>query len=519
MRGIPGRALAWVLAGGLLWGSAASGQTEAVRHAAVAGSWYPGDAQVLARYVDDQLDAAPRIETQGPVRALIVPHAGYLFSGPTAAAAYRLVRGQAPRRVIVLGPAHRGGFKGLSIAAVQAYETPLGRIPLDREAIARLRRSPLVGSYAPAHKKEHSIEMQLPFLQRALKPGWHLVPILVGEMQTGDYARAGALLRPLVDADTLVVVSGDFTHYGPRYDYLPFPPDARIEAHLARLDKGMLRFLADHDPAGLLAYRQRTGITACAFGPVMVLLNLMPPRARVRLLEYTTSAARNHDHRNSVSYMAVAVTDPDPPSPMVQGASKAVDPQTLSEQDLALLHRFAVEGVGAAVHPDRDPGTRLKGLIDRLPERLRRPVGAFVTLKRQGRLRGCVGYIRSKKPLYRVLFENGFNAARHDHRFPPLGPDELHDLEVEISVLSPLHPIPSYRMFQVGRQGVLLKKDGRRAVYLPQVAAQRGWGCEQTLSHLAQKAGLAPDAWRNGAELEVFTSQSYRAPYQGEGGR
>lgn len=519
MRRTLGKGLARVLVAALVSGAVGAGQTGPIRHAVVAGSWYPGDPEVLARYIDEQLDAAPQIETQGTVRALIAPHAGYLFSGPTAAAAFRLVRGQAPRRVLVLGPAHRGGFKGLSIAAVQAYETPLGRIPLDREAVARLRRSPLVVSHAPAHEQEHSIEIQLPFLQRALEPGWRLVPILVGEMGAEEYARAGALLRPLVDDDTLVVVSGDFTHYGPRYGYLPFPPDARVEAHLAGLDKGMLRLITDHDHAGLWAYHERTGITACAFGPVMVLLHLLPAQARVRLLKYTTSAALNHDHRNSVSYMAVAVIDPDPPPPQAQGISGTLDPQALSEQELALLHRFAVAGIGAAVLPDRDRGSRLRGLIERLPERFKGSAGAFVTLKRQGRLRGCMGYVKASRPLYQVLFDNGFNAASRDPRFPPLRPHELGDLEVEISVLSPPRPIPSYRMFQVGSQGVLLKKDGRRAVYLPQVAAERGWTCEQTLSHLAQKAGLAPNAWRNGAELEVFTSQSYSAPYREEGGR
>lgn len=511
------RGLAQVLVAALVWGPGAAAQAGQVRPAVVAGSWYPGDAEELARYIDTQLEAAPQGEPQGRVRALIAPHAGYMFSGPTAAAAFRLVRGHVARRVIVLGPAHRGGFKGLSIAAVQAYESPLGRIPLDREAIARLRQSPLVGSYAPAHAKEHSIEMQLPFLQRALKPGWTLVPILVGEMDADDYARAGALLRPLAHADTLVVVSGDLTHYGPRYHYLPFSQDARIRERLARLDKGMLRFITDHDPEGLTRYQKQTGITACAFGPVMVLLGLMPPQAKVRLVKYTTSGALTHNYRNSVSYMAVAITDPGPLSSRAQGVPDVSDPQRLSEQDLALLHRFAVEGIGAAVRPRRDLGSRLRDLITRLPPRLKRPAGAFVTLKKQGRLRGCMGSVKAKQPLYRAVFENGFNAARNDYRFPPLRPGELRDLEVDISVLSPLHAIPSYRAFEVGKEGVLLKKDGKRAVFLPQVAAERGWSCEQTLTQLAQKAGLAPDAWRNGAELEVFTNQSYSAAYRGEG--
>jgi AmmeMemoRadiSam system protein A len=152
-------------------------------------------------------------------------------------------------------------------------------------------------------------------------------------------------------------------------------------------------------------------------------------------------------------------------------------------------------------------------MLEGLPERLQAPSGAFVTLKRDGRLRGCIGYIQPKKPLYQAVLENGANAAVNDRRFWPVASGELSGLEVEVSVLTPPEPIASYEDFRVGEQGIILRKDGRRAVFLPEVAAEQGWTREETLSHLAQKAGLGPDGWREGASFEVFTSRKYVAPY------
>jgi len=496
----------------------AGAAAESVRPAAVAGTWYPDDPRELSRLIDEMLEQAgpPLMSIAGPVRALIVPHAGYMYSGPTAAAAYRLVAGQSPQRVVVLGPAHHGGFHGLSIADVAAYETPLGRIPLDLEAIGGLRRSALVVASARAHRHEHSIEMQLPFLQRALEPGWRLVPILVGEMDAQDYARAGRLLRPLLDGRTLLVVSGDFTHYGPAFHYQPFPPDAGVRARLRALDMGAFEAIVHHDPLGLSAYRERTGWTGCAFGPLMVLLNLLPDSAQVRLVRYATSGELSGDYHNSVSYLAAAVTDSEPlagpgaSDPQTRTADP--DPPALTPEQMGLLHGIAAAGVAEAALGHSTGEAALEEMARSLPEALKRPGGAFVTLWKDGELRGCVGYVRPRVPLYRAVFENAIHAARDDPRFPPLRPDELADLEIEVNVLTPPQPIDSVGDFQVGHEGILLTKGRHRAVFLPEVAAEQGWDREQTLRHLAMKAGLPADGWRRDAQFEVFTSQAYRAP-------
>ena len=497
----------------LLWSILLSLQaTAGVRPSTLAGSWYPADPGALERMVGRFLDQAAdvRLESTEPLRALILPHAGYRYSGAVAATGVALLQGRHYRRVLLLAPAHYGAFHGLSIAEVTAYRTPLGEVPLDQPAVQRLRASPLVGHHPRAHEREHSIEIELPLLQQALAPSWELVPILVGRLENADYGRLAALLRPLADEQTLVVVSSDFTHYGERFGYTPFAPDDAVAKNIRALDEGALERIRSVDMQGFLEYRQETGITLCGFRPIGLLLAMLPPSSQVEQLAYATSGALTGDYRNSVSYAAVAVTARLPFS-----ANGYAEDEPLSRDELALLHQFALAGIRQAVQGQDDVQT---DLLDRLQARLtpalKQPSGAFVTLKEHDRLRGCIGYIEPRRPLYQAVLENGYNAARRDYRFTPLQPDGLQDLEVEMSVLTPPRTIDSYRDFRVGEQGIILSKRGRRAVFLPEVAAEQGWGLEQTLDQLASKAGLPEDAWHDGARFQVFESQTYTGPYR-----
>ncbi len=476
-----------------------------VRPAALAGSWYPADPKVLASTVDGLLAQATESSAGEPVDALVVPHAGMIYSGRTAAAAFKQVAGRRFERVIVLAPSHRVSFKGLAVPPVDAFETPLGQIPLDSQALAQLRQSPLVTVVPGAHAQEHSIEMELPFLQRVLAPGWKLVPILVGHMEAPDYASAAQLLRPLDDKHTLVVVSSDFTHYGPRYGYLPFAADEGIAGRLRNLDMGLFEQMSAFDAAGLLAYKQRTGITACGFGPIMVLTYLLKGRASPRLIDYSTSGQLTGSYENSVSYLGVGYFEQDPP-----GAA------AYTPDELRTLHGLARRALGLAVERGADAvdaDTLIQGMG--LPDKLKAPGAAFVTLRKQGGdLRGCIGDIMPLRPLYASIVGNAVSAALRDPRFQPVRPDELDGLEIEISLLTPPQPIPSYKDYDVAHQGIILRAQGRHAVYLPEVASSMGWTRERTLSQLSQKAGLAADAWKSpDARFEVFTSVTYEAPY------
>jgi AmmeMemoRadiSam system protein B/AmmeMemoRadiSam system protein A len=499
----------------LLWTVAAAtlavpinGLAQRVRAPAVAGSWYPGEAPQLADELDRLLAQASASSASDPptrIRALIVPHAAYRYSGATAAAAFRALVDAEYQRVIVIGPAHRAAFHGISIAAVSHYQTPLGKIALDDSAIAALRADALVVAHPTAHHQEHSIEMQLPFLQRTLKPGWKLLPLLVGEMAEDDYPRAAALLRPFSDANTLLVVSSDFTHYGEYFSYLPFAVDEHTAARLEQLDNGALAPILARDPHALLAYQRRTGITICGFRPIALLLHLLPAYSEGAAVSYATSGALVGDYHHSVSYLSVLFRER-------QGAPPLAD-ERLSETTMRWLHQLAVRAVSyAARHQDQAARERLLHWLEAPPADAKPASGVFVTLKKQDMLRGCIGYIQGHKPIFQAVAENGINAALNDHRFAPLTADELADLDVEVSVLSVPRQIDAYEHFQVGEHGIILHKDGRSAVFLPEVAIEQDWDRNETLTHLSREAGLPADAWKNGAHFQVFRTQKISAP-------
>lgn len=286
----------------------ASNTNLTLRPAIKAGAWYPGDPERLTHLIDTLLDQETAAYRQQPgtrVRALIVPHAGYTYSAATAAAAYQAIRGQPFKRVVVIGPAHHIGFPGLSIMDVDGYQTPLGNVLLDQPGIQQLRQSPIVSSHPHAHEMEHSIELQLPFLQRMLQDDWRLIPILVGLLDESEFKLAGELIRPLLNENTLLVISGDFTHYGPDYDYLPFPLNSQTRKWIAQLDHGIASQIKNVDPIRLTRYRQKMDLNDCAYGPMMVLLNLLPKDVHISTVAYTMSGDITGTYRNSVSYLSM----------------------------------------------------------------------------------------------------------------------------------------------------------------------------------------------------------------------
>lgn len=488
--------------------------TKRVHYATKAGSWYPRDPQKLTTLLDDLLAQAATsasIPAKGPIRAIIVPHAGYAYSGKVAAAAFRRLKGATFKRVVVLGPAHTMMFAGLSIPDTTHEATLLGEIPLDLAAMETLLRHPMVNTIPRAHEREHSIEMELPFLQRTLAPGWQLVPVLVGQLNREGFRRAAEGLRPLLDEKTLLVISGDFTHYGVSYRYVPFPQDEQIAKRLRDLDMGAVEQILSRQPDRFIAYKNKTGITACIFGPATLLMHLLGPQTEHAMIQYETSGSQGDDFGLSVSYIAMLFTDP---NPLNRAQAEASSLQKLSSEDMALLHKMARHALSLATrHGAQAVSADVIAKAFDMPDHFRRPAGAFVTLKREETLRGCIGFIQPIKPLYQAVVENAVNAALRDSRFRPVTSHELAGLDVEVSVLTPTQPIDSPNDFEVGQHGIILKKGRRQAVFLPEVAVEQGWNREQTLRQLSLKAGLPPDAWKEGAQFEIFVSQKYTAPY------
>ncbi len=277
----------------------------------LAGTWYPAGAAPLRAEVDGLLRAAEVADVARPLAGLVVPHAGYRYSGRAAATGYRCLAGGAYRRALILAPSHYSGFRGAALLDVDAFDSPVGRTVVDRVAVAALAAQPLFAVDPGPFEPEHSLEIQLPFLQLAL-PAASVIPVLLGEVARGDTDRLAAALRPLADVETIVVVSSDFTHYGRQFDYLPFPaqgPDA-VREGLGRLDMGAIEAVCDGDAQAFATYVERTGATICGRVPIAVFLSLHARRSRGRLLTYYTSLDVTGDYEHCVSYAAIAFPQP-----------------------------------------------------------------------------------------------------------------------------------------------------------------------------------------------------------------
>jgi AmmeMemoRadiSam system protein B len=274
---------------------------------AVAGAWYPAGRDELAGLVDRLIDEArTRASTRAAsVTALVAPHAGYAYSGAVAASAFHRVAGQRFDRVVLLGPSHHFGFSGAAVPeAAVAQRTPLGDVPFDEAALETLRRSAVVRAEDRVFAPEHALESEIPFLQRVLGTDVPIVPILLGGGSTRDDAlRLAADLEPLVSASTLVIVSSDFTHYGPRFGYVPFAD--RVPERLRELDLGAAQTIAAGDAAGFARYADRTGTTICGRRAIDVLLALPAGAGGGTLLEYDTSGRMTGDFGHSVSYASL----------------------------------------------------------------------------------------------------------------------------------------------------------------------------------------------------------------------
>jgi AmmeMemoRadiSam system protein B/AmmeMemoRadiSam system protein A len=450
----------------------------------VAGTFYPRDPQALRRAVADCVGAAivpPDLEA---TEAVIAAHAGYRYSGPTAAAAYRAVAARRAelRRVVVVGPSHRHpvGGTGVGISTADAWRTPLGEVTLDTEAAARLVADGLAVEADAAHAPEHSVEVQLPFVQELLGDV-PVLPLVVGRARAGDVAR---VFDAVWDGpETLVVASSDLSHY---------QDDVTARAHDERTATAILECRADdvgpQDACGCLPIRGLL-LTATRRG-------LTP-----RLLDLTTSAPATGDADRVVGYGAFAFG---PPEPLTDA----------DRQWLVALARRAIEYElqSDALYPLSDA---------EVPLRARAPGAAFVTLERGSELLGCIGSLEAGRPLWHDVARNARAAAFDDPRFPPVTAAEVASMQVEVSVLSRLVEIPAAEREDVERQvrpgvdGVVLAAGTHRGTFLPAVWAKLP-DPETFLGQLVRKAGLT-GGWPAGARawrytVDEFTEASSPAP-------
>jgi len=453
-----------------------------VRVPAVAGLFYPADEPALSQMVDGLLENAPAHHIPH-LKGLVCPHAGYPYSGRTAAIAYKTLTGRDVQTVVILGPSHYALFQGASVPNVDAYQTPLGTVLISEKAQQLAKTSPFVleprclvqrppwlqqsSKPAPAAGEdtpdtwEHSVEVQVPFLQKTLK-NFKILPVVFGEV---DPEQAAKILAGVIDDKTIIVASSDLSHYHP-YD------------EAKELDNRCVKAVCD------LNIDEMKTQEACGKAPILALMYLAKEKGwKAQLLDYRNSGDTSGDKSHGVvGYSAIAFYEPAPENFAAQ------DRKFLLDLARTTLERVATNG--------NLPEVNAKGV----PSKLARTKACFVTLTENGELRGCIGHILPQESLYQAVVDNARNAATRDPRFQPVRPDEVNKIKIEISVLTEPQPLrfsspeDLLNKLQPYEDGVLLQIGPRGATFLPQVWEQIPDKVE-FLNHLAQKAGCAPDDW------------------------
>jgi hypothetical protein len=492
---------ALLIAFGLLLFLAAPGhraQAGDVREPAWAGRFYPAGADRLERMIQDFASRARRAgaKRQLPppqrLKGLVMPHAGFPYSGPVAAKAVPILEQTDLSKVILLGPDHRVGFANASLSRASAYATPLGQVPLAADCRRLAEQSRLFRTVPRAEQQEHSLEVVLPFLQAGLGD-FSLVPLILGSGPVEPFVSA---IDPLIEASTLVVASTDLSHY---LDY---------EAAKQR-DQETLSLVLDLKTEALSSGSNR----ACGRLPLQILMELAKKRGwRPKLVDYANSGDTAGPRSRVVGYACIAFYEE------ADMSAAANHEQTLSREQGQALVQLARETLLTRLRPKEHPAISPELQPKLSDPALQRKQGTFVTLHKNGSLRGCIGSIIPESPLVEGVKENVQNAAFKDPRFPPLRQEELDEVDIEVSILTEPEPLDYedgpdlLRKLQPFEHGVILKKGLQQSTFLPQVWEQLPQP-EQFLSHLCAKAGLPQDAWRQGG-LQVLV---YRVQYFEEG--
>lgn len=498
MRRMTGIALAALL----LLGCGKESRSE-VRKSALAGTWYPAGAGELSRTVEGFLKGARAETSLRDPWIFFLPHAGYAYSGEVLASAYSLMRGRDPDLIVIIAPSHYGSFSGCSLPSADWYETPLGLVRVDLSAAAELLKTPYFRNHRRAHEKEHAIEIHLPFLQTVFRgvreKETPILPVLAGQITPGE---APLISRHLMDVirkkrRPLLIISTDFTHYGPRFGYRPFGgvSGKALREKIRVLDEGALKYILRGDPGGFDAYMRKTSATICGRNPILLALTLPLRDYRAERIAYRNSGDDTGDYENCVTYAAVAAVGGG-----VKDSSGALSPETRR-----YLLRLARSHLSSWVNRGRgedSPGADI-------PPSCLEKRGVFVTLTKKGTLRGCIGYIEGIKPLCEGVRDNAYNAAFRDPRFEPLKKGELKEVRIEISVLTVPMPVRDIRDIRVGRDGLIVEHNGRRGLLLPQVPVEWGWNREEFLRQTCRKAGLPDNAWMTGAKVYAFQAEVF----------
>jgi len=468
-------------------GEGAAPTTGRVRPSALAGTWYPSDPDELTAMVDGFLEEVEPVD--GTPIALIVPHAGYVYSGPVAACGFKQMEGGDYDVAVIIAADHQLPLSNpISVWADGGFETPLGVVGVDVDlAEALVAADPRISSDIAPHQGEHPIEIELPFLQRVC-PDCRFVPVLMGtDSEESVETLTNALLSVLPGRRAVIIASSDLSHY-PSYH------DARAidGATLAAIESGEPAQVRETTDQLMGAGISNLATCACGEGPILVAMRVAHGLGAdtVTVLNYANSGDTPYgDQERVVGYGAVMFWRYTPPQLTQE-----------QRQELLRLARTSIsEYLKTGKSPDYEPADPV----------LARRSGVFVTVKKGDELRGCIGHLRADMPLCRGVQELAVAAATSDPRFPPLALEELDDINIEISILSPLQRITDTQHIEVGTHGLVLLQSGQQGVLLPQVAVEKGWGRDEFLENLCLKAGLMPNCWTDRPALYTFTAQVF----------
>lgn len=468
-----------LIVGGIFLLAAKSDKTGPLRKAGVAGAFYPKTKQELARQLGGFLAGAIKAEVKAPFRILVAPHAGLQFSGRTAAYAFKQVEGTNITKVIILGSSHKNLFDHAAVLTTGSWETPLSNLEIDNKLAVKLLNPVLkIVEDAQVHDEDHVLEMQVIWVKQVL-PGARIVPIMISKTTPELISNLALKIAQNMDEQTLLVISTDLSHY-PNYETANLIDSQTINAILAGEE-------IKSDP--------HVETVACGIDALRVafkvsqLLKLDKPV----LLKYENSGDTSAERNRVVGYAAIGYP----------GEAVRLDSEILSHDAKKEALEIAKTSLGNYVNGKILPGE----IIVTNPELLY-PLGAFVTLKKDGQLRGCIGEFEPNKPLFQVIADKTVASSSEDPRFRPVTPDELDKITLEISVMTPRQKISDYKKINLGRDGVVIIKDNHSGTFLPQVASESGWDLETFLKELCtQKAGLPANCYQD-PKTEIYTYQA-----------
>lgn len=475
--------------------SGINGQDKIInRNPVVAGQFYPGSADELLSSLSKLYSATKMTQNENPIRALLVPHAGYEFSGLTAAEGYRqLVDIRQYDNIFILASSHKVSLDRASIYTPGNYITPLGEVKVNMSIAEELHKHECFTYEPSAHSEEHSIEVQLPFLQffGNMPP---IIPIVVASHSPDIAKDIAEALKPWFTPNNLFIVSADFSHY-PKYDDAIRIDNNTANAFCSGSTEEFLETLDKNERESI----RGLATSMCAWPAALVLLYLTNQENKFSFEKISYSNSGDHklygDKRRVVGYHAISIRDSKPESEFYlsnYGKNKLLE---LSRNCITETYNKKSKFIPAE---------------DSFPEELHQIVGAFVSLKVEGKLRGCIGNFESSKPLYQLIPELTLSSAKQDSRFLPVNSREIKDICIEISVLGSLIKIDNINQIVLGKHGIYIKKENSKGTFLPQVAVDFGWTLEEFLGRCSRdKAGLGYSGWKD-ADIYIYEAKVFK---------